>query len=472
MERITLEQIRQAFADTHAGWCVSCTCRPIGQDGRWSKDPHLRNLLRQAEEELRAEACGQRRSMPCSPTPRPAPGHDFWQHPERRAGGLFSEDLFAFRVPLPFAELAVVTGRFHLKPLLPLLTSDGTFSVLAVSQNDLRLLVGTRHTMDSVELADVPRRLVDTLPEGYPERQLQLHTGTPAASGGRAAVFHGHDISNDIKTRLQQWFRTIDREGCALLADSTPPLVLAGVESLYPLYREISGYPRLMDTGIAGNPENMTPEELHARGWEIVEPVFAKNRGTARARYHQLVGTGQTSTDVAETVAAAGHGRVEVLFVAVGVQVWGRIDRDSDEVALHPARNPVTRTCSTWPPSRPWSAAARSTPCPGRGSRRGVAGRGVPLLIPVRRRRLIANRPGCPCGRHSKGNFRRNSLCCQDPVGRGVSGRYLHEIAPGCAEKVFFSLPPHWQERRALSCFIGNFDGTVKAKICNSTFVK
>lgn len=343
MERITLEQIRQTFADTHAGWCVSLYL-PTHRAGRETEqDPiRLRNLLRRAEEELRARGV---RSTPLDALfakPRDLlRDHDFWQHQSDGLAVFFSEDLFRFfRVPLHFAELAVVTDRFHLKPLLPLLTSDGTFSVLAVSQNDLRLLVGTRHTMDSVELADVPRRLVDTLPEGYPERQLQLHTGTPAASGGRAAVFHGHDISNDIKTRLQQWFRTIDREVCALLADSTPPLVLAGVESLYPLYREISGYPRLMDTGIAGNPENMTPEELHARGWEIVEPVFAKNRGTARARYHQLAGTGQTSTDVAETVAAAGHGRVEVLFVAVGVQVWGRVDRDSDEVALHPAPEP------------------------------------------------------------------------------------------------------------------------------------
>jgi hypothetical protein len=31
-------------------------------------------------------------------------------------------------------------------------------------------------------------------------------------------------------------------------------------------------------------------------------------------------------------------------------------------------------------------------------------------------------------------------------------------------EKVFFSLPPHWWSERLFSCFIGNFDGTVKSQ--------
>ena len=43
----------------------------------------------------------------------------------------------------------------------------------------------------------------------------------------------------------------------------------------------------------------------------ILEPVFTRKREPARARSHQLTGTGQTSTEVAERVAvAAGGGTV------------------------------------------------------------------------------------------------------------------------------------------------------------------
>ena len=43
----------------------------------------------------------------------------------------------------------------------------------------------------------------------------------------------------------------------------------------------------------------------------ILEPVFTRKREPARVRSHRLTGTGQTSTDVADTLAvAAGRGGV------------------------------------------------------------------------------------------------------------------------------------------------------------------
>lgn len=41
-----------------------------------------------------------------------------------------------------------------------------------------------------------------------------------------------------------------------------------------------------------------------------------------------------------EAVSAAYHGRVDVLFVAVGVQVWGHFDPDKDRVSVHNSPEP------------------------------------------------------------------------------------------------------------------------------------
>jgi hypothetical protein len=69
----------------------------------------------------------------------------FWQYQaEGLAVFLAAGTLRTFRVPVPFAELVVVAPGFHVKPLLALLTGDGLFYVLALSQNQVRLLVGTR----------------------------------------------------------------------------------------------------------------------------------------------------------------------------------------------------------------------------------------------------------------------------------------------------------------------------------------
>jgi hypothetical protein len=47
--------------------------------------------------------------------------------------------------------LVIVSERFHVKPLLPLLSGDGRFYVLALSQNEIRLLQGTRYSVEQVD---------------------------------------------------------------------------------------------------------------------------------------------------------------------------------------------------------------------------------------------------------------------------------------------------------------------------------
>jgi len=178
------------------------------------------------------------------------------------------------------------------------------------------------------------------LPDGLPEKQLQFHTGTPSGTGNRSAVFHGHETSNETKNRIRQWFRIIDKHIRDLLPDGLSPLVLAGVDTLFPLYREVNTYPHLMEEGISGNPEGMSPEELNRKAWTIVEPVFKKDRETALDRYRQLAGTGQTTNDIGEAILAAHHGRIEVLFVAVGAQLWGRFDSEQNKVDVHDIPEP------------------------------------------------------------------------------------------------------------------------------------
>lgn len=90
-----------------------------------------------------------------------------------------------------------------------------------------------------------------------------------------------------------------------LLRGQRAPLVLAGVEYLFPIYREASGYPGLVDEGIAGNPEPLSPATLHRQAWSLLEPRFARAEEEAAARYRQLAGTGRTSMDVALIVPAA-----------------------------------------------------------------------------------------------------------------------------------------------------------------------
>jgi hypothetical protein len=66
-----------------------------------------------------------------------------------------------------------------------------------------------------------------------------------------------------------------------------------------------------------------------------VQPLFQQAQEGAAAQYRQLVGTGRATCDIPAIVMAAYDGRIDTLFVPVGVQQWGMFDRESRSVQVH-----------------------------------------------------------------------------------------------------------------------------------------
>jgi len=338
------------------GFCVSIYM-PTHRAGRAIQQDSIRlkNLLGEAEERLIA---GGLRHPDVRDVLEPARNlledSFFWQHQsDGLAVFLSSEALRYYRLPLDFEELVVVSGRFHVKPLLPLLSDDGRFYVLALSQHEIRLLQGTHYSVSEVNLEEVPEGLAEVLKWNDAEKRLQFHTTTrtpggervdPAIGGVRPAVFHGHGVASadDPKDYISRYFHRVDEGLSEVLGGERAPLVLAGVDYLLPIYREVNAYPRLLDEGIEGNPEELSAKELHRRAWTIVQPLFLAEREEAAAAYRHLAGTGseRASEDLEEIVPAAHSGRVEVLFVALGVQKWGAFDPETHMASLHERADP------------------------------------------------------------------------------------------------------------------------------------
>ncbi|MBN1430807.1 MAG: hypothetical protein JXB07_20725 [Anaerolineae bacterium] len=262
----------------------------------------------------------------------------FWQHQSDGLAVFLSPTIFrSYCLPLTFEELVVVARRFHVKPLLPLLSDDDRFYILALSQNSVRLLQGSRYKASKLPQGDLPASLAYALRWDDPEKQLQWHTNTGALSGrGRAAIFHGHSTASgdDSKNNILRYFRQIDNGLSELISDGYPPLILAGVDYLLPIYKEANTYPRLVDEGIVGNPETLSAKELHRRAWDIIAPRFVQARQEAVATYCQRAGveSKKASDDLKIILSAAYQGRVDTLFVAVGEQVWGSIDPEDGAV--------------------------------------------------------------------------------------------------------------------------------------------
>ena len=263
----------------------------------------------------------------------------FWR---RQGDGLalfLSPEFFrSYRLPIRFEELQVVGDRFHVKPLFPVMSDDGRFLVLALSQDQVRLLECTRHGVREMELEGVPKNMDEALRFDDPEAQTRFHTITaaPNPTGRGSPMYHGQVVGiDDTKLNLWRYMLRINDGLHGYLQKENAPLVIAGVDYLLPIFKDANSYGHLFDAGITGNPERMSAQELRDEGWALVQPYFHRAQEEARGKFGELTGTGLTSDDIVEIVPAAYNGRVETLFVPRSGVKWGAFDPATNTATVH-----------------------------------------------------------------------------------------------------------------------------------------
>lgn len=309
----------------------------------------LKNLIDRAADLLQSEGVGEGDTRALLDPIREQLQHDaaFWQN---QLDGLCiyrsGELLYAYRLPYAFEELVVVGRRFHLKPLLPILSGDGQFYLMTLHEDEIDVYLGTKHQLTELEISELPDDLKDLMIGHDLERPQQWHTDTRVPGGHpqvrtRPAAFHGHGvIEQHEEDEILKLYQQIDEVLTPNLGDMEIPLLLAGGDDLVALYQEANTYPYLVDdTAVRGNPAGFSQEQLHARAWEILEPGFAEDQVEARQTYEMLAGRGsaRATDDVREAVSAAFFERVAVLFVAKDEEIWGRFDAETNEVTLDEA---------------------------------------------------------------------------------------------------------------------------------------
>jgi len=308
--------------------------------GGAEEDPiRWRKHLAEAEERLAAagwHAAGVKKLL--APGRRLLEDVTFWKNQcDGLAAFLAPQFMRLYRLPLAFKEDVVVANRFSIIPMLPLLSGNGRYYVLALSQNAVRLLQGTRHSVGEIDLKRVPGNLADALLTHEAKEPFSFHGRRAGQGAGSwAGIFHGHGVGiDDSKDELLHYFQKIDRGLHPLLKEERAPLVLAAVDYLQPIYRQANTYAHLLAKGVDGNPDRLSNKELHDRAWPLVKPLFEEAQQRAAAQYRKLVNTEHVSGDLEAVVAAAYEGRVETMFVALGRHVWGVFNPPTGRVEQH-----------------------------------------------------------------------------------------------------------------------------------------
>ncbi|SMO46385.1 hypothetical protein [Fodinibius sediminis] len=291
----------------------------------------LKNLLNEAQTQLDERELSDKRIEKLLEEPRKLLDQPlFWQHNDRGLALFISEESFDYyRVPLRFKEQVMVSDHFLITPIIPMITLEGTFCTLVLSQKNIRLLKCTRNSAEPITLKDVPTSLDEFLKYDVNEPHLQHHSG----QGKGRAIFHGQGGARDTNTQeIINYLKTVENEVTSILQKRNDPLILAGVEQAVAEYRKVNHYSRLIDEAIAENPDPLSDEEVGQRSWNIVKSHFLEDMYRDMDRFADLSGSDKQSDNLTQIVEAAYYGKVDSLFVPIGEHSWGWFDQERDVV--------------------------------------------------------------------------------------------------------------------------------------------
>ncbi|HEY9878325.1 MAG TPA: hypothetical protein V6D29_07705 [Leptolyngbyaceae cyanobacterium] len=343
MELLSKAELK-SLIDLAEGPCVSLymTMQTAGPETR--QNPILfKNLLKDAESQLQDHGVNSSEiASLLAPADTLLEGHfEFWQHQDQGLAFFLSpKGSRSYRLPTSFESSAVVGDQFHLTPLMPLLTGNGYFYVLAISQNSVRFFRATEHAIAEVPLEDMPQSMNEAL--HYDDQEdLQRRQASGTGVGGFSGSYHGQGIDPAIdKETIHQFFLVVDRKLHPYLREESAPLVLACVDYQHSIFKDASQYAHIVDEHIKGSPELLKPEELRTAAWQIVEPNFRQAQQQALSQFHEMRSAGRAAAEVEQIIPAVYRGQVDTLFTVADEHLWGHYDPYADVLEQHDQNQP------------------------------------------------------------------------------------------------------------------------------------
>ncbi len=297
----------------------------------------LKVLLEHALEELVEDGLGHSEAHAfVEPAAKLIDDDVFWRFQGSSLALFLSGGFFrSYRLPVEVPENYAVAGSFWVSPLLKTLQRGGDFLLLALSKASVTLYRGSPNGLKEVAIEGLPRSIDEALAYEDPESELSSHSGGPRRAGTRNLIFSGQGLGQEVtKEAEERYVAKVAKALESFLANETNPLVTAGVSNYHAMLQEALRYPNLINARIEGSPEHMEPAQLHERALTLLEDTFSLARRAAIENYAALAGTGATTSDLAEIVAAAKSGVLRSLLLSSTEPIWGRIASETAVVTI------------------------------------------------------------------------------------------------------------------------------------------
>ena len=254
---------------------------------------------------------------------------DFWRLQANSLAIFVTPDsLRSYRLPNHLSETVQVADRFHLKPLLRAVSMPQHAFVLALAENEVRVieLLGDQPAQE-IRLPDLPKDAASVA--GTANVNSRSYSGRQGGGEGQ-------------KHHLRQYARAVDAGLRAMLSGRSEPLILAATDPLLSMYRSINTYPHLAEHAITTSPARVPAHELGAQAREIVDGINDASIKAFGALYAARENEGRATTQVARAARAATFGAVDTLLVDMDSVVPGLVDETTGEVTFDTDQSAVS----------------------------------------------------------------------------------------------------------------------------------
>jgi hypothetical protein len=282
----------------------------------------LKNLLKEAVAQLEAGETDKRMIWPIEEAVTSMiEDDDFWTY-QANSLAIFvtPERALSFRLPNALTNMAEVSDRFHLKPLLRSVTFPHHAYVLAISMGAARLIeVSANLPPRTVSVPGLPRDAASALGRrGHSEK-------TGAGSSGDSTSEHA------LMTR---YARAVDQALRPVLKGQTTPLIVAAAEPMASIFRNTSTYGDVATRAIPGSADDTPDHVLATEARAVLDTVYAEKIAELGELYGAREAQGRGTMDVAQAARAATFGAIDTLLVDIDATVSGHVDETDGAVTF------------------------------------------------------------------------------------------------------------------------------------------
>ena len=230
------------------------------------------------------------------------------------------------------ASRAEIGPEFYIRPLLPELTKNKLFYILALSQNNVRMLRCTLTSSEEVPLTAGTTTSFNAYQDSVKPDHDQVNRASagPSSGSSKGAVGTTNTERETKDEYLSHFFKQINTGVNEVLRGKTEPIVLAGVDYELSLYKRVNSYPHLSEESVHGAPNSLKSGEMHARAIEALAKDYEKKLDKVLAEYDHKVGGG-ASNRLKDVVTATHDGRVLTLVVSDSLTSIGTFDEATNQ---------------------------------------------------------------------------------------------------------------------------------------------